>query len=563
MSSLLPSPALLWGAQSRGRTLFLNGRILTGEQLLSASPRVVSALLVEDGWVTAAGDRETVEWCAGASGAGMAPKRVDLGGAFAMPGFNDAHLHLGEGTRLRREVDLAGARSLEEALARIEQAAAHGAPGAWITGGGWDETLWPGGALPSRYDLDRVTGSRPAVFARADVHVSVANSAALALGGVTHETFAPRGSAIDRDEHDEATGILRERRARDLVERHIPVASLEERKRGLRPVLAEALSLGVTSVQDNSTDEDFAALRDLHADGELSVRVSEWLPFDAPLGELERRRAAINTGAPGNRFLRTTMLKAFLDGSLGSRTAAMLTPYADAPKSAGIALYTQGELTERALERAAAGFQLGFHAIGDRALAMALTTFAAVREARVGAGPGVESRFRIEHAQTAGEDAFARARGVGAVASMQPGHLLTDARWAIERLGPERAARAYAWRSFLAAGVPLAFGTDYPVEPLTPFRGLYAAVTRLGESGGEPFYGEQRLRMAEALHACTQGAAYAEGSEEWKGMLRPGFVADFVVLDRDLLDCVPRSVLETRVLRTVVDGRTVYEGEAR
>ena len=593
--------------------LFLNGRILTGEQLLSAEPRFVSALLVQDGIVIATGSTEELLRQAPAGAV-----HVDLEGAFAMPGFNDAHLHLGEGARLRREVDLSGARSLEEALARIADAAAGALPGAWLTGGGWDETLWrvkehgggAGHALPTRDALDRVTGDHPAVFARIDVHLSAANSLALRRGGVTCETIAPAGSAIDHDAAGEPTGILRERAARALVERHIPSATPEERKRGLRLVLAEALAFGITSVQDNSADEDFAALCALHGAGELPLRVSEWLPFDAPLAELEERRAR----APRNRFLRTTMLKAFLDGSLGSRTAALLAPYADAPATTGIPLYTQERLTSLALERAAAGFQLGFHAIGDHALEMALQAFAAVQAASAqgadleaggseaeGRKPQRlpvdvhENRFRIEHAQTAAAHAFAQAHAVHAIASMQPSHLLTDARWVAERLGAERSAGAYAWRSFAAAGVALAFGTDFPVEPLTPFRGLYAAVTRrgeprneiAGEDSGPAFFPEQRLTMAEAIHAYTQGAAFAEGTESWKGLLCPGYAADFVVLDRDLLAfssdaargssagravldtaildtaILDTEILDTKVLRTVVDGKTVFQAPAQ
>ena len=299
-------------------------------------------------------------------------------------------------------------------------------------------------------------------------------------------------------------------------------------------------------------DEDVAALTALHARGKLPLRVCEWLPFDAPVVALLRRRAA----APQDRFLRTGMLKAFLDGSLGSRTAAMLAPYADALRETGLAFYEQDRLNALAVERAAAGFRLGFHAIGDRALEMALAAFHAVADA----GHGKDARFRIEHAQTAAETAFANARAVGAIASMQPCHLLSDLRWAAQRLGPARASRAYAWRSFLDAGVPLAFGTDYPVEPITPFRGLYAAITRQPEEGGPAFYPEQCLTIGEALHAATQGAAFAEGAEAWKGRLVPGHVADLVVLDRDLLQAAaaPQTLLATRVLRTVVGGRTVY-----
>ena len=530
--------------------LFLNGRILTGEGLLAGAPQLVSALLVENGTITAAGSGEEVSAAAPAGAV-----RVDLEGRFAMPGINDAHLHLGEGARLGREVSLRGARSLEELLDRITEAAARTPPGTWLTGGGWDETLWPGHRLPTRYDLDRATRGRPAVFARIDVHLAVASSAALRIAGVTRETVSPPGSAIDRDTRGEATGILRERAARELVERHVPPVTPEQRRRGLREVLREALALGITSVQDYSVDEDFAALCALHAAGELPVRVSEWLPFDASLEELRSRRDR----APCDRRLRTGMLKAFLDGSLGSRTARLLAPYMDMPATRGLALYEAERLRAMAVERAAAGFALGFHAIGDEALRMALDTFAAVRKAV----PDAE-RLRIEHAQTAEPGASTRARDLGAIASMQPNHLLTDMRWTEARLGPERAAYAHAWRSFAEAGVPLAFGTDYPVEPLCPWRGLYAAVTRKSVHGGSAFHPEQCLRLTEALHACTEGAAFAEGAEDWKGLLAPGRVADFIVLDRDLLGCArePGSILETRVLRTVIDGETVYQAES-
>ncbi len=544
-------------------TLFFNGRILTGEQLLTGNPRYVSAMLVERGEIVATGDNAKLLRSAPAATRREDPRLVDLRGAFTMPGFNDAHLHLGEGARLLRVINLVGARSLAEAMARVREAAARLpvclAKDAWLTGGGWDETLWSPPVLPTRHDLDEAAGGRPTVLVRADVHLSVASSAALALAGVTRATEAPPGSAIDRDAVGEPSGILRERGARQLVERHIPPAALADRMRDLRAVFADALRCGITSVQDNSTDEDFRASCALHAAGERPLRVSEWLPFDAPLAALEERR----TSAPSDRLLRTTMLKAFLDGSLGSRTASLLLPYSDAPEGSGIPLYTPETLEALAIERAAAGFQLGFHAIGDRALAMALATFEAVRRAVPAA-----TRFRIEHAQTAGALDFARAREAGAIASMQPSHLLTDMRWTEARLGAERAGRTHAWRSFAEAGVPLAYGTDFPVEPLTPFRGLYAAVTRrplpgsCGPGESSPaFFPEQALTLPEALYAYTQGSALAEGAEHWKGRLAPGFVADFVVLDHDLLTLAdtPRGLLDTRVLRTVVSGETMYQ----
>ncbi len=273
-------------------------------------------------------------------------------------------------------------------------------------------------------------------------------------------------------------------------------------------------------------------------------------------------------------MLRTTMLKGFMDGSLGSRTAAMNAPYADDPGNSGIPRYTQAELNAMAIERARAGFQMGFHAIGDRAVEMALDAFAAAEQATQSnqiqpqvvtpiAGkpfvfPHRDLRWRIEHSQVVGPGDFARYKQLGVIASMQPNHLLTDMAWAGARLGPERSKYAYAWNSFLDAGVPLAYGTDYPVEPITPFRGVYASVTRMNEAGTMTFHPEQKLTIGQTLYAYTQGAAYAEFSEAWKGKLAPGYVADFVVLDRDLTAVPPHEILGTQVLRTVVGGKTVY-----
>jgi hypothetical protein len=272
------------------------------------------------------------------------------------------------------------------------------------------------------------------------------------------------------------------------------------------------------------------------------------------------------------------MLKGFMDGSLGSRTAAMNAPYSDDSGNSGIPRYEQAKLEEMAIERAQAGFQLGFHAIGDRAVEMALDAYAAAEAAvqqpssppRARAtGPRSEMipvkrvpphdlRYRIEHSQVVEAEDFNRYKQLGVIASMQPNHLLTDMAWAGQRLGPEREKYAYAWKSFLDAGVPLAFGTDYPVEPITPFRGVYCAVTRENEAGTMSFHPEQKLTIGETLSAYTQGSAYAEFAEGWKGKLAPGYVADFVVLDRDLTVVGAHEILGTTVIRTVVGGKTVY-----
>jgi predicted amidohydrolase YtcJ len=310
----------------------------------------------------------------------------------------------------------------------------------------------------------------------------------------------------------------------------------------------DASAHGVTSVQDNSDWEDFLIYQQLEREGLLTVRISEWLRFDDPVNLLLKHKSA---QPADDRMLHTGMLKGFMDGSLGSRTAALLSPYVDDPANSGLPRYEQARLNAMTKERAAAGFQIGFHAIGDRAVEMALNALA-------NGGPAM--RNRIEHSQVVQPQDISRYKSLGIVASMQPSHLLTDMNWAGARLGPQRAHFAYAWKAFLDAGVPLAFGTDYPVEPITPFRGVYAGVTRSNEAGNKSHFPEDKLQIGEVLFAYTQGSAYAEFSDLYKGRLAPGYVADFVVLDRDLTAIPAAEILKTRVLRTVVDGRVVYEG---
>lgn len=531
-------------------TIWMNGDILTGVGLEAAAlgsgrAERVRAMAAADGVILATGsDAEMLERFRGAG-----TEMVDLRGAFAMPGFNDAHVHLGMGGRILLSVNLLGTKSLEEMQARVRAAAEIAQAGEWLTGGGWDETLWAERRLPTRADLDAVTLGHPAIFQRVDVHAAVANSAALAAAGLMgagpeRATCDPEGGAIGRDASGEPTGILRET-AMGLVQAPLPTA--EQRRRGLELAVADAIRHGVTSVQDFSDWEDVLVLEEMEREGRLPVRVAEWLPFTDSVEALERKRARREAN---DRMLRTTMVKGFLDGSLGSRTAAMKAPYSDDVGNAGLPRFAQDELNGMAVERARAGFQLGFHAIGDCAVEMALNAIAAA---------GETARPRIEHSQVVSAGDFARYRELGAIASVQPNHMLTDMAWASERLGQERAARAYAWRSFAEAGVTLAFGTDYPVEPVTPFRGIYAAVTRRNEAGTASFCPEQALTMEQAMWAYTQGAAYAEFAETWKGKLAAGHVADFVALDRDLTAVKAEDVLKTQVMRTVVGGRTVWE----
>lgn len=530
--------------------IFFNGVIYSGEGFAEDKPKTVEAMAIGKGKVLAIGSNEAIKRMAG-------PRTVlrDLNssrtGMVVFPGFNDAHTHLGSAGSTKLNVDLTGVKSLAEMLNRIAGYAKSAPAGHWLTGGNWDQTLWAQPLLPTRLDLDRVTGDHPAFLDRIDGHIAIANSAALAAAGITGKSKAPQGGAIDLDASGEPTGILRES-AKELVYKVIPPPSHHERHNGDELAIADALSHGITSVQDFSDWQDFLIFEEMEKEGDLAIRISEWLPFKASLAELKRMRAHHSLSDP---MLHTGMLKGFMDGSLGSHTAAMKAPYADDPGNTGLPQYTQAQLNRMAVERAQAGFQLGFHAIGDKAAAMALDAYAQ-------AGVSRTARNRIEHAQVVDPADIPRFKQLGVIASMQPNHLLTDMNWAEARLGSERAAYSYAWKAFVDAGVPLAFGTDYPVEPITPFRGLYAAVTRMNETGTMTYYPQNRLTRGQALYAYTQGSAYAEFAEKHKGKLVPGYDADFILVDRDLYTVGAPAILGTQVIETFVAGKASYTRSA-
>ena len=518
--------------------ILTNGNIYTGDKKVG----IVKSLAIRGGKVVMAG--KTAE--------GVKDQHtqiIDLHGAFVMPGFNDAHAHLAGGGFGMLNVDLVGTKTLAEMQSRIADRVKTAKDGEWIIGRGWDHTKWDVKETPTRADIDKVTGDHPAIFGRVDGHIAIANSAALKAAGIISNTQAPEGGKIDRDANGEATGILRET-AMGLVYDKVPEPTQEQRRHAIELALADAAQWGLTSAQDNSGWEDFLMYEQLQKEGKLTLRISEWLPFDAPVEQLEQMRAHHDAKDP---MLHTTMLKGYMDGSLGSRTAALLAPYADDHSNAGIPRYTQEQLDKLAADRLRANFQIGFHAIGDAGTEMAMNAFQKANASR-------DSRLRIEHAQVITPAQFDKFKQLGVIASMQPNHLLTDMNWAESRIGAERAKTSYPWKQFLDHGVPLAFGTDYPVEPITPFRGLYAAVTRMNEEGTKQYPGE-RLTIDQAIAAYTTGSAYAEFAEKDKGTLAPGMWADFVVLDRDITKVKPAEILKTKVLRTVVAGKTVYEAK--
>ncbi len=566
--------------QPKADIIFLNGNIYTGVVDTSSFHAIehAEAMAVRAGRVEAVGRGKQILKLKGPS-----TEVIDLGGHFVMPGFNDAHMHLANAGFQRLTVDLMGVKSLTEFRDRIRARVQDAEPGEWIVGGGWDQTLWPVKELPSRWDIDEVTTDHPVFLERVDGHIAVANTRALQLASLTVASKDPAGGKIDRDTTGQATGILRES-ARQAVTNIIPKPNHDKRRQAIEAGLQELARSGVTSAQDNSDSgdsklswDDFLIFEEIEREGKLTARITEWLPFNDPLPVLGEHRAA---HPQSDNLLHTGMLKAYMDGSLGSRTAALLQPYADDPTNSGLPQYEQDVLTRLTKERVNAGFQIGFHAIGDKGVQMALDAFAAAEKssepalnaakgpvpaepssakARPNAAPDL--RPRIEHAQVTNPLQVAKFKQLKVIASMQPCHLLTDMNWAEARLGPKRAAHSYAWAEFLKNGVTLAFGTDYPVEPVTPFRGLYAAVTRKSEDGKKEYYPAQKLKLEQAIAAYTTGSAFAEFAEKEKGTLAPGMLADLIVLDIDITSVPPEKILTAKVLRTIVGGKTVYQAK--
>ena len=384
-------------------SIFYHGNIYTGVTGNSSFHEVerAEALAIKGDRILAVGRDEDIR-----KYKGPATLVIDLQGHFVVPGFNDAHMHLTDAGFKGLTVDLTGARSVEQIRERVRKYLPTAAPGEWITGSGWDETLWRTKELPTRWDIDEVTSDHPVYLERIDGHVAVANTLALKMARVTLASKDPEGGEIGRDASGQPNGVLRET-ARELVTSNIPQPTPDKRRRAVEAALEDLARSGITSAQDYSDTrdadanwEDFKLLEQFEQEGKLTVRISEWLPFDLPVQVLIERRESHDRGDP---MLHTGLLKAFLDGSLGSHTAAMLQPYADDPKNSGLPGYEQAKLNEMAIERVKAGFQLGFHAIGDKGVQMALDAFdAAEKSAHAKQGKAVDGsdhyRLRIEHA---------------------------------------------------------------------------------------------------------------------------------------------------------------------
>lgn len=523
--------------------------ILTGGAILTmvqGAPRA-EALAIR-------GDRVLAVGSAAAVGAlaGPGTRVIELHGHTVTPGLVDAHCHLhGLGVALET-LSLRGAGSPEAAAALVGEAVKTRAEGEWITGRGWDQNLWKVKEFPRHEVLDAVAPKHPVALERVDGHALWANAAAMRAAGIVRETPDPPGGKIVRDAAGEATGVLLDR-AMKLVEAKMPDEPRAVTERRILAAAAQAVSLGLTGVHEMGiTDEEIAVYRDLARDGRLPLRVYAYLAGAGRVDSLASRTPDADPEGTARFVLRG--VKLFADGALGSRGAALLAPYADDPGNSGLALATPDELRRGAAMAASRGFQLAVHAIGDRANREVLDAFeaAGVR--------GRDLRFRVEHAQVVSPADLPRFAALGVIASMQPTHATSDMPWAGARLGPERLRGAYAWRSILATGARVAFGSDFPVEETSPLLGLYAAVTRQDATGNPPggFLPEQRLTLEEALHAFTVEPAWAAFAEKHRGTLAPGRVADVTVFDRALTG--DRGLLAAKAELVLVSGEVVWPG---
>jgi hypothetical protein len=512
-----------------------------------ARPRAGAALLA-GGRIARVG---TPAECAAVAPRGT--RTLEAGGA--APGLADAHGHVALLGRWRREVSLAGASGEEECAARAAERARGVAAGGWIRGSGWDQNRWPGGGFPSERTLTRAVPSHPAALSRVDGHALWVNAAALQAAGISAATSDPPGGRILRDAAGRPSGVLLDA-AQDLVLVRIPPPSPAQLEEAVLLSLGELVRLGFTAVHDAGVPPDVLAVyRRLAAEDRLPLRVHAMLDGDLPREELEDAMAEARA-APEVGRLSLGAVKLFVDGALGSRGAALHEDYADDPGNRGLLLATPDALLDRILAIARARLQPAVHAIGDRAVSTVL-------DALEGAASRVDVaalRPRIEHAQIIRPRDVPRLARVGAVASMQPVQALSDAPWLAARLGAgsERLRGAHPWRTLLAAGVPLAFGSDFPVEEPDPRAGLVAAEVGWAASDAAP---EERLVRRDALAAFTRGAAFAAFAEGRRGMVREGLDADLTLFDRDVGSCPAAALRTMRVTHTIVGGRIEHSAE--
>jgi predicted amidohydrolase YtcJ len=532
---------------ARGVTLDEQGRVVRFDAMQVGS----------DGRVQAIGKLAALQAKAGDA------QRIDAGGRVLMPGLIDAHGHVLSLGEARRSLQLRDTADLAAALAAVKAYAAARPQAAWLTGGGWNQAQWQLGRFPTAAELDTAERERPVFLSRVDGHAGWANSLALQIAGITRDTPDPAGGRIERDAHGNPTGVLVDG-AMGLVERHVPGEDAAELAARLDTAERELLSLGLTSVHDAgiSAAAD-QLLRQRAAAGQLKLRIYGMARGgdEAFMARLHAAGPLLDAGGASEGHYVLRAVKLFADGALGSRGAALLAPYSDAPQTRGLLFQPDAALHAQMRAAAKAGFQVNVHAIGDAANRQALAGFEALQQEL-----GTRStalRHRIEHAQVIALADIPRFAKDQVIASVQPTHATSDMNMAEDRVGPQRVQGAYAWQRLLKSGARLACGSDFPVEEPSPWAGLYAAITR-EDASGKPvggWYRQQALNPVQALDCFTRAAAFAGHAEKDVGTLTPGHRADFILVDRDPLTSSPAALLKTRVLQTWVGGKLVHQAQ--
>ena len=478
---------------------------------------------------------------------------VDVAGAHLYPGFTESHGHLvGYGASIE-QVDLRDAASFAEAVERVKQAAAKLPPGSWVAGRGWDQNRWPEKAFPSHAALSAAVPDHPVVLRRVDGHALLTNARGLAAAGITAATNDPLGGRILRDAAGSPTGVLVDT-AEDLLDRAVPAPTVMDIERRVLLACNDLAAFGITEFQDaGTTREELSVLRGLERQGRLPLRV--YVMLDGGDDQLLDGEFAAGARVGVDGMLAVRAVKLFADGALGSRGAWLAQPYTDEPGARGLEVTPEARLADVIRRAAKAGFQPCVHAIGDAAVTRVLDLY----ERELGPA-GAALRPRIEHAQVVRPADVPRFATLGVIAAVQPTHCTSDMPWAPARLGPERIAWAYRWRSLLAAHARLCLGSDVPVESPDPRLGLWAAVTRRTPQGtpSEGWNLAEALTSAEAVAGYTSWAAYAAFEENWRGTLVPGNAADLTILDRDVEVGGAAEILQAKILRTVVAGRDVF-----
>ena len=525
---------------------------ITGAKVWTGNPDQpwAEAVASRDDQIVAVGSNEEI-----AALVGDETEVIDAQGGLLVPGFIDSHVHFLSGGSGLASVQLRDAATPDEFTRRIGEFAETIEKGEWILVGTWDHKNW-GGELPRREWIDPVTPNNPVWLMRLDGHMGLANSLALELAGVDADTPDVDGGEIVRDDEGRPTGILKDNAMR-LLSPAIPAVSTEQLDRYAQAAMGYVASNGVTSVTDMFADDfdswaSLATYRRLHQRGELTTRIYSVMP----LHDWQKVAAEVAQNSAGDEWLKIGALKGFMDGSLGSHTAAFLEPFTDTPDQSGFLINTLEDMRGWIGGADAAGLHVMVHAIGDKAIRDLLDIFYDVAQAN----GDRDRRFRMEHAQHIHPDDIERFAIQGVIASMQPYHAIDDGRWAEAVIGAQRSQTTYAFHSLIDSGAHLAFGSDWYVAPATPLEGIYAAVTRrtLDDANPDGWVPEQKITVEQALRAYTVEGAYASFEEDRKGMLKPGMLADMALIDRALTAIPPEEIRDAKVLRTIVGGEVVF-----